>query len=404
MLFTITTLNIVLSCYGFYRAYKSRSILLFIWLILAYYSLTSIVSIYSMENVSVSLVSKMTYVRNMSMCIVGFLLADIFFNKGERMKMDFSFLGERQLHKCLIIMEAIYWICLIGTFVELRNFSYSEYNTGAGAGWFQVLFQALSCVQVYFAYRKKWIKVLISAVLLILIVAAVGVRSLLFFTLLPLALYYLHIIQFRVKSFTSFFIHLFPIFLAGIIAVFIVNSLRFGDVRLPETELTTISLSVIESVDYPQTYFNSALHYLAPLLNPIINALNMVGLHLVQPSILLPPSTPIMNAVVTQCVSDASYLENGAHMPATIYHDLFLSWGVWTSIAAFVLYWYWIKFCDFLQKRPVLFFCFSGIITWHLYMLLRGAVDTCTGGIAYSFWVCLILSLVMRKVLSKKIL
>ena len=389
-LFILMATNVALSCIGLYKSYKMKNIIFFVWLILAYFSVTTIVEILG-DGADYSLQSKITLISNMTYCLLGFLLCDYFFNKKVQAELSFDFLHYSNYSLVLKSIEVIYWISLLGTFIELRTQSYATYNTGLGAGWFQVFFQTFSCMLLYFAYRKQWLKIVISAVLVTMIVAVIGVRSLLYFVLLPLAMYYIIVLFYSTMSTSQLIRRIVFALLVVVASVFMVDSLRFGNVSLPETELTGIALEVLDSGTLPLSYINSVLHYFAGLFKPIINALNMFGLGITQFTELLPPSIPRLNAVVTQQVQDVDFLVDAAHMPASIYFDLLASWGKFACIAAFFVYWYLLKLCTLFQRNAYLFFAFSGILGWHLFMLLRGSVDGCIGGLSYSIWICLFL-------------
>lgn len=398
MVYPIAFINVFLSFFGLIRAYKKKHLIMFIWLILSYYSITSLVALSTPENLLFGQEVRMTYVVNMLLCIVGFLASDAIFNKNTMAEMNLDFMSDSLLNSFFITIEIVFWLSLLATFVELRTIDYNTYNTGNGAGWFQVLFQFTSCIIVRFMHKKQWLKIGIAALLLILIVSAVGVRSLMYFVLMPVGLYMLYYVIVKVDSLGKVLKVVLPMLLLAWISTYVVNMLRFSESRLPETELTTISLTVMDRGGVFQQYFMSALHYLFGLLTPILNALNKIGLGIPDPETFLFPSVPKLNAVVTQQVADVDALENAAHMPGTIYHDLWYCWGDFAVVAAFFLYWYLLKVFSILQKNGLLFFCLSGVFGWHFYMLMRGSVDTCASGIAYS----LLLSILVFFYISKK--
>ena len=397
MVLPIAIVNIVLSFYGLYRAYRKKHMIIFIWLILAYYSITSYVSLSTPKNLLYPEYVRMTYVVNVLFCIVGFLLSDFLFNKTEMKPIDLTLLNDHRLKKFYLVIEITFWISLFATYLELTVQDYTTYNTGTGAGWFQVIFQCTSCIILRFVYKKQWLKIGIASVLVMAIVAAVGVRSLFYFILMPIALYVLYDTVFHNYSFNKLIKIILSMILLVWIASYIVNMLRFSESKLPETELTSISLSVIYNGIVGNQYLMSAFHYIIGLLTPIINALNKIGLGIPDANTYLLPSVPKLNAMVTYQVSNVSLLENAAHMPGTIYHDLWYCWGDFASLAAFVLYWYLLKISALFQKNALIFFCFAGVFGWHFYMLLRGAVDTCSGGVAYSILLCFIMYLYASK-------
>ena len=92
----------------------------------------------------------------------------------------------------LIIVEVIYWCSLILTFVTLRTQNYEYYNSEGQAGWAQIVFQVASCIILYFCYQKQWIKIIISASLILGMISSTGVRSLIYFVALPAVFYFIN--------------------------------------------------------------------------------------------------------------------------------------------------------------------------------------------------------------------
>lgn len=397
MVIFVAIINILLSLIGLYRAYRNKHMIFFIWLILSYYSITSIVSLMSSENLMFSENVRLTYVINMLLCIIGFLLSDFVFNKKMMAPINMQMLTDSSLNKPFLFIEILFWISLFATFFELKLQDYDTYNTGSGAGWFQVIFQSTSCILIRFLRKKQWVKLAFASIVVLAIVSYVGVRSLMYFIVMPIGLFVVYEKLLHAKSIRKALKYVLPMLLLTFLVVYIVNYLRFSESKLPETELTTISLTVIDRGVVIQQYIMSALHYLAGFLTPIINALNKLGFGIPDPGSLLFPSVPRLNAVVTQNVADVAFLENAAHMPGTIYHDLWYCWGKYAAVAAFILYWYLFKISSLFQKNANIFFCFSSIFGWHFYMLMRGSVDTCSSGIAYSFFACIFLCYYLKK-------
>ncbi|MBP5708519.1 MAG: hypothetical protein J6W61_01985, partial [Bacteroidales bacterium] len=239
-----------------------------------------------------------------------------------------------------------------------------------------------------FLYKKQWWRFIIASLLIVGMIASTGVRSLLYFVLMPTIFFILNKFLYKEDDVLKTFFKLLPVAILVVAAVFVVNMLRFDEVRLPEIELTDISLKVLDLGGYPLQLFNSLFHYLAALPVPVINMLNLFGADLPPLSSFLPPSIPKLNAL---------FLSNeGAHFPATIFHDFYMSFGYYGSIWAFVVFSYIKLLCDFLQRNVASLFAFSSVLGWHLYFLMRGSCDTCSGGVAYSLWLALLLYLVLK--------
>ncbi len=384
----LAVLNILLALFGVKRGFKHKSFIVFIWLIVFYYSITSLVSLLE---TSFPVAVKMTYTLNMTLCLIAFLLSDFIFNK--KTKELVSFDPFKKISRTLIILEIVFWISIILTFIELRTQDYTQYiNTSGQAGWAQAIFQTSSCIICYFIYKKKWWKLIVATLLVVGMVASTGVRSLIYFIMLPFLLYYLNSLMLNQSNPFKIIINSIPIFILVVLAVFVVNSLRFGEVRLPETELTTISLTVLEQGGYPLQYANSLMQYITRLFTPFFNALNVLGFHIVSPVSVLPPSIPRLNDLYM-----GGYHTGEAHMPATIFFDFYMSYGYYGAIWGFVVFSYIILICDFVQKNMASFFVFSSVISWHLYFLIRGSCDTCVGGVSYSLWLALILFVIINR-------
>ena len=380
-------LNIFLSAYGVMRAYKTRSMILFVWLIVFYYSITSIVTLLEMYEIPMRI--KTTYALNMTLCIVAFLFSDLIFNRKKYEGLDLSKFENFPI--TLKIVEVIFWISIGLTYLELRKQDYSTYNSVEGqAGWSQCLFQVTSCMIIYFLYKKQWWKIVIAALLTVAMVASCGVRSLLYFVLLPIIFFFINTLTYT-TGFKKLLKRILPLMVLVGLSVIVVNTLRFNEVKLPETELTEISLNVMKNGGFPLQYFNSLLHYLSGFLPPIINALRLIGISLPMPGSLLLPPIPILDQA-TLTIYDID-----GHMPGTIFHDFYMSYGYYGAIWAFVVFSY-LKFVfNFFQKNIASFFAFSSVLGWHVYMLMRGACDSCSGGVAYSVWLGLILYWVITR-------
>ena len=396
MVILYSIINVLLTVLGINHSFKKKSLMIYIWIILFYYSITSIVSIYGSQNTGIPYRIKLDYAQNVCFCLLGMFIAELIFN---RFKFTYKNLGRlfNSKHKQILrIIEYVYWISLFGTFVELIRLDYNSYNNGVGGGWFQAIFQSTSCIMFYFAYKKKWAKIIFASVFIMIVVAIIHVRSLIYFIFLPLIIYYIYYIIFRVTKIKQLIKMALPLAILCTALICITGLLRFGKVELPETILTDIAMNVDYKTNYPPQLGNSILHYFTPYLNPFINALKLIGIDVNQITLL--PSVPKINAMVQCKVGEISAIPNGAHMPATLFFDFKQCWGAFAGVAAFLTMAFIIEIIAFVQKYPKILFCFSGIFGWHYYMLLRGAVDTCSGGIAYSFWLCVILCIMYNRI------
>lgn len=384
-------INIVLALIGVRRGYKTKSFIFFIWLIVFYYSITSMVSL--LEHSEISMKVRYTYSLNMTLCILAFLLSDLVFNRSIK-KDTISFKSLEGSKILLRIVELVFWISIGLTFIELRTQDYATYNSEEGhAGWAQTFFQVSSTIVCYFIYKKQWWKVVLSIALVVGMVAATNVRSILYFVLLPIVLYYIYkSFQLGQKSVFKQFGSLIPLALIMATAVVIVNYFRYDVFKLPEKELTQISLTIMENGGFPLQYFNSFFQYWTNLFPPIIKVINLFGLDLEFPAKYLPPSIPKLNDMYLTI-----YSTGANHMPAGIFHDFYMSFGYYGTLWAFVVFSYVKLLCDFLQKNTATFLGFSSVLGWHLYFLMRGACDSCSGGIAYSFFLGFGLYLILNK-------
>ena len=369
--------------------------MIFVWLIIFYYSITSIVA--SFEYTQFSIHAKETYALNMCLCIVAFILSDFIFNKKERNQIVITDIIDNS-RIVLTIVEVVFWISLALTYVELRTQDYSTYVSREGqAGWAQCFFQSTCCIIVYFLYKRQWLKIVVSLLMVVGMIASTGVRSLLYFVALPMMLYFLNKFLFERKNFLKSAVRIVSVAILVVVAVYVVDFLRYGEIRLPEIELTRISYDVLDGNGYPNQYFNSLLHYLTGFLTPIIGALNKLGANLPSLSLILPPSIPNLNDFYT-----SQYNAGEAHMPATIFHDFYMSFGYYGAIWGGIVFSYLKLLCDWFQKNGALFFAFSSLLGWHIYMFLRGAIDGASSGIAYSILISLILFFILKSRTYKK--
>lgn len=384
---------------GFIRSFEHKNLVIFIWIIALYYTLTSMVSICQPDNMYISDAIKLKYMANMFLCILSFYICDLVCNKSVNVLLAFN-----SIKKCrfFIVLEIVYWISYVLTFLTLKGQDYTSYNTGTGAGWAQVFFMFTSGIIYLFVLRKQWVKILLSAVMMVLIIIAIGVRSMFYFILMPIAFYYLYYMLFHVRGLKQFVLNCIPFAFLIFLASYLVSYVRFGYYSMPETGLTSIALNCLDQWNFGNQYLSSTLQYISGFLEPLRNALNMMSIHL--PDFMENiPSVPQLNAMIYAGVSDVSDLENAYHMPATIFFDLMVSWGYFAPIAAFILYWYFLKVFNVFQKSPLRMILFSSIIGWHFYMLMRGAVDTCSSAMGYPLCLGIVTYFIITKLLLRKL-
>lgn len=402
LLLSIT--SILLAVQGIYRSYKKKNMIIFIWLIVFYYTITSLVAALfpgsSITNVQyVSIETKTIYIWSVLLCIAGFTISDLLFNKKQKNPTSLGNLNcDRKIFTAL---EIVYWISLLITFSVLNDIDYVEYNTNnKGGGWAQCFFQLSACVNFVFVYKKEYIKLLISLLIVLAIVAFIHVRSFLFFPLMPIVFYFLYKGINSIRSFKGFAIKTAPMVIILFLFAAVMGIMRFGRVSLPETELTEIAFASLDDWSFGRQYIASIAHYIYRFFGLFINILSHLGINTSNPLDFY-PSVPRLNAMILSNVSDVSLLENASHMPATIFFDLYISWGYYCGLVAIGVYWFFIKVFDLLQRDLFTLVLFSAIMGWHFYMLLRGAVDTCSAGINYAFWMALVI-LVIRNLTKFK--
>lgn len=379
--------------WGFSRSFKHKNLVIFIWVIVLYYIVASIVSMTEPDNMYVPKVTKLKFMSNLLFCTLAFYLSDVVFNKTTHAQIVLdSFIK----NKFFTYFEIAYWASYILMFLQLRTQDYTTYNTGNGAGWAQVIFIFTSGIIYLFVFKKQWIKIIVSAIMMVLIIVVIGVRSMLYFVLMPIVFYFLYYMLYHVSNIKQFMKKCVPFAFIIFIASYVVSVIRFGSYSMPETELTSIALNCFDKWNFGYQYANSILHYFIGFLAPIKNALNMIDITLPDYMQFI-PSVPHLNAMIYAGVSDMSNLENAYHMPATIFFDFMVSWGVYAPIVAFFVYWYFIKIFNAFQKSALRMILFSSIIGWHFYMLMRGSIDTCASAMAYPLLLGIIVYFVIRK-------
>lgn len=405
MYLLLSIVSILLAVQGVYRSFKKRNMIIFIWLIVFYYTITSLVAALfpgsSITNVQyVSAETKTIYMWSVLLCVAGFTISDLLFNKK---KNTISLGNLNDDRKILSTLEVVYWISLIITFSVLNDIDYVEYNTNnKGGGWAQCFFQLSACVNFVFIYKKEYIKLFISLLLVLAIVVFIHVRSFLFFPLMPIVFYLLYKGINNIRNFKGFAIKAVPMVIILFLFAAVMGIMRFGKISLPETELTEIAFASLDDWSFGRQYIVSIAHYFYRFFGLFINILSHLGINTSNPLDFY-PSVPRLNAMILSNVSDASMLKNASHMPATIFFDLYISWGYYCGLVAIGVYWFFIKVFDLLQRDLFTLVLFSPIMGWHFYMLLRGAVDTCSAGINYAFWMALVVLIIRNWTKSKSL-
>lgn len=393
MLIVLGVISLLLGFLGFKNAFYKKKLVIFIWIIVLYYGITSLLALFNQQNDLIPFSIKSTYMVNYLLCTIGFYLSDRLFNKSVSQQFFFD---EVQNVTVLKVIEIVYWISFILTFVELRGQDYNTYNTGNGAGWAQVFFMFTSGVNFYFALNRKWFKIALSSFLIILIIVVLGVRSMLYFVLMPIGFYFLYYMLHNVNDLKRFLVSCIPFGFFVLAAAFIVSYIRFGGYSLPETELTDIALDSMDNWYYGEQHFNSFLHYVSGFLRPINNALSIIGINIPNFTSLI-PSVPRLNAMMRAGVSDVSMLQNAYHMPGTLFYDFYVSWGNFAVVAAFITYWYFLNIFNLFQKGAFRIVLFSSLVGWHFYMLMRGAIDTCSSAMGYPLLLAFVVFFVVKK-------
>jgi len=392
--------SIIAAFYGIYRSFRKKDMLVFIWIIVEYYTIISLVSSLSPENLQVSEDIKNTYMLSMLLCVGGFLLSDFLFNRKEKKTVSLDALLSNK--KIWLYIEIVYWISMGLTYFTLIEIDYIEYNTNnKGGGWAQCFFQLSACINFVFVYKKKYLKLFISILTVFVIIEAIQVRSFLYFPLMPVVFFYLYKNITSVSSFKKFIKSSVPIIALLLVAAIALSLTRFGEFKMPEAELTSIAFNSIDKWYLGDQYFISTGHYFYRLLGPIVNMLSHFGINIESPVEMF-PSVPRINAMLFSGLNSVDFLENASHMPGTIFLDLYVSWGYWGGFYAVVIYFFFIKIFGWLQKDAFTLVLFSAIAGWHFYMLLRGSVDTCSSGIGYAFWMSLIIYWIFRYSQSRK--
>ena len=375
-------------------AFKKKNFIIIIWAIVFYYIITSYISCCSFSNAYISLDIKILYFRNICLCILSFLIADICFDKRINSTISFDTLPRG----FIICLESIFWFSLVLVYLTLYGQSYDDFVTSSdGGGWGIIFFQLSAGMILYFAYKKQWTKIILAYIIVILIISTTHIRSLFLYAFLPVLVYYISRYFKENISFKSFSIKLLPLVLITIIIGFIFSLMRYGTLTLPETNLTDISLSVLDKIsaqDFKYQGLNSVKHYFWGFFSPIANQLGVQS--------NLSDSIPLINATYQMEVSYSSIINNSVHFPANIFHDMYLSWGNFAFVFAFVFYAYLLFIIRVFQHNAKSFLLLSSMLPWHIYMLIRGSVDYSSMGISYSIYFVLFIYLISKIKISAK--
>ncbi len=374
--------SIFLACRGIYNNIRNKHLIVFIWIIVLYYCVTSLVAIYTNTSDYMALIPdsiKVKYMLNLFLCISGFYFSDIVFNKKTALPINFKLLKSR---KILFKIEMVFWISYLLTFRELSSIDYETYTNDGGAGWAQVIFMLTSGIIFYYCFCRSWWKIIIAFLMMGIIISSTGVRSLMFYIIMPIGFYYLYTQLHTIQHFGQFLRKSLPFMFVMIICIVLVEILRFGSVHLPETELTNIALRCMDEWEWELQYFISVIHYFLGLFTPVNNVLMKIGIYWLDILSTLMPSIPKLNALIYSGAIDTSFID-AYHMPATIFFNFYVSWGNFACVAAFFTYCFFLKVFSAMQVNGFRIMLFSPMLGWHFYMVMRGASDTAAKGIAF---------------------
>ena len=367
---------------GIKRAFKAKSILILVWVVLCYYTLTAVLVCVGLPNFSLfansyeesgwSTFTKWRMLVNIFLCNCAFLLSDYVFRNKKVIK--YNNIGEipQLLAKIILVF---FWISLALVFIRFYGKDYNNFVSSAdGGGWGIVILQLASCANFYLVMKKRWWGVAATTAVIFMIVVTTHVRSLLFYSVMPILIYYTYDGLYKCKTLKAFSLKALPSIGGLLCLAFILSVLRFGYISLPEVNLAQISLNVLDyHNDFGPDTWSSLINYLWGFFTPFNKILNI--------DYIPPLSIPHYNVLVS---FKYAHGDNALHYPATIYHDLLLSFGNFACVAAFFFYAYLKLICDYVQSSPVRLFIFSSIFPWHIYMLLRGSTDYSSAGISYS--------------------
>ena len=92
-------------------------------------------------------------------------------------------------------------------------------------------------------------------------------------------------------------------------------------------------------------------------------------------------------SIVYKGYIDILELDSFNHFPVLFYNIFYLSFGWIGVFLGFIIIKYFLIVERIIRKNVLRLILFLPIFSWHLFMILRGALDISSSGIVYALWI-----------------
>jgi hypothetical protein len=386
----IASLNLTLCCWRFASSLKASRIISIIWFLFGYFavffipvSLEKEMIVYRGFFAEIVRIGESTIDKTILYVFVFniiFAISEVLFgrllggsNRGIQWSLDKKNFG-LNLIICVLLL---YWT--IGTawyLWETRNIGYRDYVEGSS--WACVIFWASSPLISIFAMQKRYFLALILCTPFLFIAVHLYVRSFALLSIVPLCIVsFNQIIDGRTKILIWWKILAAGAILVSLVALsIVVSQYKTGEFAFPDSGMPYGVVQSIGLVDRlkESTGFNSLILYGWNYINPFMKLFRIS-----KPDIA---DTPVIIARLLEGVPIKWPIY--FHYPALLWTDAYISFQ-WNGLLlavfwAFVLScWEWV-----ILKFGIMPAILLPYLSWHNYMLVRGAVAVASVPLAYS--------------------
>ncbi len=285
--------------------------------------------------------------------------------------------------------------------LKMYGLGYRDYVEYAGSNWSVVFFWAGAPVVTLLMLQKRYMWALVAVVPFLVMAFYLHIRSFLLLSLIPAAII-LMAQQFGKES-PARAIRKFTLALLTIVALSVTSGVimqqKTGKADLPDSGLV-YGMSIVFDAEtrHPQWFgFNSLVKYGLNLINPFVKVATALGWASKPPDII---DTPVYMANQV----DGVPLNSGVyfHYPTLWYSDAYVSFA-WYGLWLAVLWGAVMSLFESIVMRSTLHLALLlPFFSWHTYTLIRGAIAGATVPFAYSFYLVLLVAVIVFVLNSSK--
>ena len=407
----LLVINLIIIFQGLLKSFRKGSYFIFIWFYLLYFCV-----LYANEGLSdtyhflewsssqfsekVTYENKLEYYLFITLVNVSIFIGVKFDNSKPFTGILETGLRMSFLKQLLLFFSILLVFSLLSLLSKLQSYDYTSLTSSSDfGGWPWVFFQvSTSIIVLGYFLKNKYVYIFIflgSTIYLFLTL----VRSIFLFSIGPLLFLYLtNLLSKNIKL--NILIKRFGVIMSVLfVLVFLSTKLRTNNALIfPESKAVSDSYYIYQANLANDQNFNGQdfVRFFNGFLIPIKKLVDQeITKYKIQ-------STPEKNAsVLFKGYVDILDLESFHHYPVIFYNTFFSCFGWYSVVLGFILAKYFILLEKSIRKNILSLILFLPIFSWHTFMVLRGAIDISSSGIAYALCINIILFLILKHLISE---